>query len=203
MHRSPTTLSTAYFEEKYRRDIDPWGFRSSVYEHNKYQATVGALGRPRFQAGLEIGCSIGILTAMLARRCETLLAIDTSQTAVAEARRFCKSASNVTFAVNTLPQEYPAGTFDLIVLSEVLYYFSFQDLEDVAVRCAEAIHPRGEIILCHWLGETDYPLTGHQASDLFATAIHETLPVRTVLQNDGYRLERLSSPNKRDATPAK
>ena len=193
MSRPTTTLTTTYFEEKYRRDIDPWHFQTSAYEQEKYRATLAALGKSRYQAALEVGCSIGILTAMLATRCEALLALDTSQTAVAFAKQHCQANANVTFAVDTLPDGFPAGMFDLIVLSEVLYYFSDSDLRDVAQRCAQALRPRGVIILCHWLGETDYPLTGHQASDLFAEAILKTLPIRTVLQDDVYRLERFAS----------
>jgi SAM-dependent methyltransferase len=98
----------------------------------------------------------------------------------------------VTFEIACLPEEFPPGAFDLIVLSEVLYYFSISDLHRVAQQCLEALEPGGDIVLCHWLGETDYPLAGTDASELFAAAVAAKLPIRTVLHDDVYRLERLS-----------
>ncbi|MBI5132567.1 MAG: methyltransferase domain-containing protein [Rhodopseudomonas palustris] len=191
MSRRTETIAADYFEQKYRADIDPWRFRSSDYEREKYQSTLAALGRPRFARALEVGCSIGVLTAQLAPRCDRLVAIDASQTAI-DAARAGDVPANVTFDVATLPQQFPAGRFDLIVLSEVLYYFAPPDLARVAQQCLDALLPDGEIIMCHWLGETDYPLTGLEASDRFATAVASRLPVRAIVNDAVYRLERLS-----------
>ncbi|MCG6205863.1 nodulation S family protein [Rhodopseudomonas sp. HC1] len=192
MSRRTETIAADYFEQKYRADIDPWRFRSSDYEREKYQSTLAALGRPRFGSGLEVGCSIGVLTAQLAPRCDKLLAIDASQTAI-DAARAGGVPANVTFDVATLPQQFPAGRFDLIVLSEVLYYFAAPDLAGVAQQCIDALRPDGEIILCHWLGETDYPLTGLEASDQFFQAVAARLPVRAIVKDEVYRLERLGA----------
>ncbi|MFC0240665.1 class I SAM-dependent DNA methyltransferase [Rhodopseudomonas telluris] len=192
MSRRTETIAADYFEQKYRADIDPWRFRSSDYEREKYQSTLAALGHPRFASALEVGCSIGVLTAKLAPRCDKLLAIDASQTAI-EAARAGGVPANVTFEVATLPQQFPSGPFDLILLSEVLYYFATPDLVRVAQQCIDALLPDGEIILCHWLGETDYPLTGLESSDQFAEAVAARLPVRAIANDEVYRLERLSA----------
>lgn len=186
-----SSLPASYFESKYRDDIDPWQFRTSDYERSKYDATIGALTKARYRHGLEVGCSIGVLTAMLSQRCEQLLAIDASPTAIAEARR--NGPSRVDFRVAAIPDDFPEGSFDLIMLSEVMYYFSADDLYRSAELCLSRLAPESEIILCHWLGPTDYPLTGHQASDLFAAAVAARLPSRTILHDAIYRLERLSA----------
>lgn len=191
MTRRTSTITADYFEQKYRADIDPWRFRSSDYEREKYQSTIAALGRRKFASALEVGCSIGVLTSLLAPRCDALLAIDASPTAIEAAR--ASAAANVTFAVATLPQQFPPGGFDLIVLSEVLYYFALPDLNRVAAQCIDALRPDGEVILCHWLGETDYPLTGREASDQFAAAVAVRLPARAILRDRVYRLEQLSA----------
>jgi SAM-dependent methyltransferase len=188
--RAKGTIPPSYFEAKYRADIDPWGFRTSQYEQQKYQATIDALSRRRYQRALELGCGIGILSAKLAARCDRLLALDASETAIAEANR--QNLANVDFDAACLPTDFPTGHFDLIVLSEFLYYFSATDLKVVAQRCVDALDQRGEMILCHWLGDTDNPLTGREASDLFAAFASARLPVRTTLNERGYRLERLS-----------
>ena len=190
MSRKTETIPPQYFENKYRSDIDPWKFRTSDYEREKYAATIGALGRQRYASALEIGCSIGVLTALLAGRCDQVLAIDASATAIAAARETV--VKNATFQVGNLPQDFPAGKFSLIVLSEVLYYFVAADLARLAALCVAALRPGGEIILCHWLGETNYPLTGRAASDLFAQAVAAILPSRALIRDDVYRLERFS-----------
>jgi SAM-dependent methyltransferase len=191
MTRKTATIPPEYFEEKYKADLDPWRFRTSDYERDKYQATLGSLTKDKYSAGLEVGCSIGELTKLLNPRCANLLAIDGSATAIEAARSV--NDRNVSFCVANLPEEFPKGSFDLIVLSEVLYYFEKSDLQRVAQSCMDAISRDGDIILCHWLGESDYPLSGVEASELFAHIIARTLPVRSILHDATYRLERFSA----------
>jgi len=189
--RHKDTLPANYFENRYRADIDPWDFRTSAYEREKYEATLAALGKPSYADALEVGCSIGVLTTKLAQRCEHLLAIDASQTAIDAAR--VAAPPNVTFETHMLPDSFPKGSYDLILLSEVLYYFSAADLRRVAELCCESLSADGEIVLCHWLGETDYPLTGVQASKMFADAVAMRAPVCRILRDDVFRLETLTA----------
>ena len=116
--RKNETIPPEYFEKKYKADIDPWHFRTSEYERDKYQATLGSLTKDKYASALEVGCSIGVLTRLLSPRCVRLLAVDASSTAIEAARSI--NDPNVTFRVANLPAEFPKGTFDLIVLSEVL-----------------------------------------------------------------------------------
>jgi SAM-dependent methyltransferase len=184
------SLLPSYFDAKYQEDIDPWQFRTSAYERAKFQATLETFTRPRYQSGLEVGCAIGVLSALIAPRCEYLVAVDGSSTAIDEASR--QRLPNVRFRKAFLPDEFPDGSFDLVVLSEVLYYFSEQDLRALAEKCLASLQPTAEMILCHWLGETDYPLTGRQASELFAQAVATRRPGRAILHEGIYRLERLT-----------
>ena len=61
-----------YFEGIYADGPDPWGFETSEYERRKYDLTLAALPRRRYARALEPGCSIGVLTADLARRCDAV-----------------------------------------------------------------------------------------------------------------------------------
>jgi SAM-dependent methyltransferase len=194
--RSTSSIPPCYFEKKYLEEIDPWHFRTSTYEREKYEATIAALSQPRYPNALEIGCAIGVLSARLASHCGRLLAVDASPTAIAEAAR--QDLPNVRFEEAVMPSEFPEGCFDLIVLSEVLYYFSERDLERLADKCVNALSDRGDILLCHWLGETEYPLTGHHASDLFYETVSKFRPARAMLHEGIYRLERLSFRDKRE-----
>jgi SAM-dependent methyltransferase len=189
--RKSATIPPEYFENKYQADIDPWQFRTSEYERKKYEATLHSLTKPKYETALEVGCSIGVLTRLLSPRCVSLLAVDASATAIEAARAI--NGADVTFRVADIPARFPVGTFDLIVLSEVLYYFDEADLARVAEACTNSIADNGEIVLCHWLGDTDYPLPGAEASELFARHIRPVMPVRSILQDAIYRLERFSA----------
>ncbi len=196
------TLQPDYFESIYQRDPDPWRFRTSGYEADKYAATLDCLTRPRYRRALEVGCSIGVFTRLLAPRCEALLSIDVSDRALDIARQDCADLPHVEFRRAAVPAEFPAGRFDLIVLSEVLYYLAEADLHRVAEQVVHALEPGGEVVLCHWLGESDYPLSGDEAATSFLEATLKPFPVRYGVRRPEYRLDRLSaeSPERRAET---
>jgi len=87
-------MKPAWFEALYASDPDPWRFATSDYEATKYDNTLAALGERRFAAGFEVGCSIGVLTARIALRCDRLLAVDVAAAAL-ERDRLRRSAADV------------------------------------------------------------------------------------------------------------
>ena len=115
-------LDREYFENLYAESLDPWGFETSEYERRKYERTLGVLAHRRFRRALEVGCSIGVFTEMLAPLCHELLAVDVSEKAIAVAEERLESIPQVRVELRRLPEETPEGPFDLIVASEVLYY---------------------------------------------------------------------------------
>ena len=187
MTRRTASIDPAYFEQLYAADPDPWRFATSEYEREKYAATLAALPAVRFPAALEVGCSIGVLTAQLAARCGQLLALDVADAALAQARHRCPG---VQFERRRIPDEWPDGTFDLIVLSEVLYYLDRAGIERSAALARDALMPGGCILLVHYLGGTDYPSTGDEAAEWFIAASGLT-PDRQV-RADLYRIDRLA-----------
>jgi trans-aconitate methyltransferase len=152
MSEPPT--APGLFESMYQKSYDPWDFASSEYERGRYQAVMTMLQRERYRSAFEPGCSIGELTALLAPRCEELLAIDLSPTAIARARQRCSSYPNVQFEVADLEQFDPDRKFDLIVLSEIGYYFDRAHLEAILRRLASRLADDGELLSCHWLGHS-------------------------------------------------
>jgi len=184
------SLGRDYFEAIYQEDPDPWKFATSAYEDEKYGATIGALSRATYADAIEIGCSIGVLTARLALRCRSLDAVDLSPTAVAKAKIVCAAFDNIRFHDAAAPHGLPPGPYDLIILSEVLYYLDRTDLATMARWCRQHARAGCEIVLCHWLGPTDYPLRGALASELFLEAMQPCLKSHTVLHDEIYRLER-------------
>ena len=164
------TLHQQYFENMYLNNKDPWSFETSRYEQEKYTATIGAIPAGQYARALELGCSIGVLTAMLAERCEHLLSMDISETALAQARQRLSASSNVEFLHGGIPGDFPAGSFDLIIMSEVGYYLSSGDLKRTRDLILQALAPQGLLILVHWTHfVADYPLTGDEVHEMFST----------------------------------
>ncbi len=183
-----------WFETLYGTEPDPWHFATSDYERQKYAATLAALSRSTYGRGLEIGCSIGIFTRQLAPRVGKLLAVDVVPNAIEAARRECRDQPSVEFSLTRVPDELPAGRFDLITLSEVGYYWDHTRLEDFAAWLATALAPGGECVLVHWTGETDYPLTADEVHDGIIRATSGFLRVRRSTAEETYRLDVLEAP---------
>ena len=128
------TLRPEYFDTLYAADPDPWKFATSPYERGKYTLTLNAMPKPRYRSALEVGCSIGVLTRSLASRCDAVVAIDAAQTPLVEARRRCADLPGVRFEHMFVPEQWPDGAFELILLSEVIYYLSRNDVARLAAR---------------------------------------------------------------------
>ena len=165
---NPKSLTTEFFEQLYQGSPDPWQFATSEYEAQKYAATLNALPRNLYQAGFEIGGSIGILTEKLARRCQSLLSVDVSQIAQQQAIDRCLHLNNIKFELMSVPQSFPTASFDLIVLSEVGYYWSWEDLHQAQDLILDRLRSQGHLLLVHWTADTGIlPLTGNQVHDDF------------------------------------
>lgn len=165
------TVSKEFFEKKYLADPDPWSFSSSSYELNRYDETVRLLGDRSFNRAFEPGCSIGMLTERLAGRCGHLYAMDISPTAVASARQRCGRYPNVTIVEGALPDYLPDDTFDLIVFSELGYYFDRDVLAAVRDQLTDRLVAQGVFVGVHWLGiSADHLLSGDEVHEVLRSS---------------------------------
>lgn len=157
------------FDQVYELDSDPWAYENSWYEQRKRSLTLGLLGRPTYRHILEIGCSIGYTTRELAPRCQTLTATDASAKALSHAAELLADQANVELIQGTVPLQWPKSSdpepFDLVVLSEIGYYLSLQDLGQVDRWVRANSSPDCELLLCHWR----HPIEGWESS---AEAVH-------------------------------
>jgi SAM-dependent methyltransferase len=189
------SLPPSYFEDVYRAKLDPWDFASSPYEAAKYQATLAALPRARYDAAFEAGCSIGVLTEQLAPRCAQLLAVDVNDSALDQARTRCARFPHLRFARGQLPAEFPEADFDLILISEVGYYLAYPDLLGLRAVCINRLRPGGHLLLVHWTPPVpDYPLTGDQVHAAFLELANDAqAPWRRLAarREEKYRLDLL------------
>ena len=86
----------------------------------------------------------------LAERCESFLAVDASSAALAHASRRLAHLPSAQTRHLTVPQDWPEGAFDLIVVSEVGYYLSPGELAALFERIEATLLPGGTLALCHW-----------------------------------------------------
>jgi SAM-dependent methyltransferase len=144
------TTPIAYFADMYDRNPDPWSFETRWYDARKHALTEAVLPRRRYRSGFEPGCSTGRLTARLAPRCDRLLAVDAVPAAVQTAAARMADQSGVTVRTARMPQDWPDETFDLIVLSEIGYYFDDADLAVLLDRLTASLEPGGDLVAVHW-----------------------------------------------------
>jgi len=183
------TTSADFFEAKYQAKSDPWNFSGSAYEQERYQRILEMLDDRIYRYAFEPGCSIGILTRELAGRCDFVEALDFSETAVQLAKTRCQDLSNVTVIKTSIKKYRPAQQPDLIILSEIGYYFSLAEWNEILENLlANCLYP-ATVIACHWLGQSeDHILSGD--------AVHESidqqsnLKLITRLRFDHFRLDR-------------
>ncbi|WP_342051020.1 MULTISPECIES: class I SAM-dependent methyltransferase [unclassified Cupriavidus] len=129
---------------------DPWGFESLWYEARKRELLLASLPHRRYPRVFEPACANGLLTGALARRASHVLAMDTVPQAIALAKQRLAAHRNITLRVGTLPRDWPAQTFDLVVLSEFGYYLSADQWQHVVTRAAACLSDDGAIVACHW-----------------------------------------------------
>lgn len=156
MNRSAPGLDALpdHFEALYAGDDDPWQVRVRWYERRKRNLLLACLDRPRYASVFEPGCGNGEMSAALAGRCDRLLACDGAASAVAAARRRLAALDHqgiVCVEQRRLPAKWPAGqAFDLIVISELAYYFDAAAIAALANAAAASLVDGGVLVLCHW-----------------------------------------------------
>lgn len=189
MNRAQTSLPPAYFETMYRGSADPWNFATSPYEHAKYAHSIAALQQRHYPTALEIGCAKGELTSRLAPHCGQLLSLDVSETALHAAASRCAAFPHVRFVQMTFPSSAPHHPCDLILLSEVAYYWDDADLAQAAIWISAHLNKGGDLLLVHWTGATDYPQSGDQAVTKLQTHLGTAVHIITAERRAEYRLD--------------
>jgi len=175
----------AHFESLYAADEDPWDVRTTWYERRKRAILLASLGQARYRSAFEPGCGNGEMSAALAARCERLLACDGAASAVAAARRRLHGAAPqaVRIEQRSLPAQWPTDErFDLVVISELAYYFDAAVLQDLLSRTHAMLEGGGELVMCHYLRDFDDRVSA--TADAHALAGRLPGMVRTVRHLD-------------------
>lgn len=169
MLQLPAMRGRPYFDELYgRSDGDPWGFDTRAEEQLKFTRTLDLCGPGPFERVLEIGCSIGTFTELLAPRCTSLLATDISEKAVRVARGRLAALPQVTSETRDVRHAFPRGAFDLIVASDIFYYWTIDEIVDVLHDIERRLAPGGMLVTLHYVPRIGTVLDGDEVHDLLA-----------------------------------
>ncbi|WP_144763472.1 PIG-L family deacetylase [Curtobacterium sp. 9128] len=150
------------FDAHYARKPEGWDFDGSWYERRKRAVTLAALPRERYRSALEIGCATGVLTAALTERADDVLGTDIAAAPLERARA---RAPRARFVQASLPSEWPDGTWDLVVMSEVGYYLSAADLDRTIDLVLDHLADDGVLVACHWRHPDDEAVSSGDVVD--------------------------------------
>ena len=194
------SYSESYFDTLYRGNTDPWQYQTRWYEKRKRDMCLAVLPQSQYKNGIELGCGNGVLSELLARRCQALVSLDGNHQAVQLAKARLAELSHVKVIQGVIPvklfslkaallEAYPlaentpvmAAPFDLIVISEILYYLSPTDIDIVIAWIQQNLAIGGTLLCCHWRYAIEgFVMTGetvhkrlHHAFNLMANDKHQ------------------------------
>jgi len=153
----------SFFDDLWARG-DPWELEASDFERERYARLIAMLDQSKYARILEIGCGAGAFSRLLAPMAQQLIALDVSSRAIAAARAAQGSINHVEFrAANVMDYDPKAeGPWDLIVMSETIYYlgwlYSFFDVAWLASELFAATRTGGELLLANTQGDALEPL---------------------------------------------
>ncbi|WP_240670033.1 class I SAM-dependent methyltransferase [Actinoplanes solisilvae] len=149
------SVSLDYFSGLYMAKDDPWDLATKWHDQRKYAVTVASLPREHYRSCYEPGASIGLLTRLLAARCDEVLAVDSVDSAVEQGRAIVADLPNVRFERAELPAELPDAAYDLIVVGDLLYYFNEADLHATLDGLVQRLEENGDIVAVHFRDRAD------------------------------------------------
>jgi 2-polyprenyl-3-methyl-5-hydroxy-6-metoxy-1,4-benzoquinol methylase len=136
------------FEHKYRRHGDYFGYRSNPYELEKYERTLTCMleWRRGKSSALEIGCSVGVFTSMIADKFDKVIAVDIAREALSIAAGEVGGAGDVGYVQSDLLSLDLDRTFDVIFCAEVLMYVREADAQKACAVLDKHLASNGLII---------------------------------------------------------
>ncbi len=146
------SIQTGNELDEFYSDADPWGYERNVDDQRRRVELLASLPRTRFRRCLDIGCGNGFVTFSLPA--EQVMGVDISAAAIAWAEKASTHESQperFSFRHSSIFQlDESLGTFDLIVITGVLYdqYIGrgaplIRNLIDARLECG------GTLVSCH------------------------------------------------------
>ncbi|MGO4319893.1 class I SAM-dependent methyltransferase, partial [Agrobacterium sp. MCAB5] len=128
---------------------DPWNYDKTPDDQTRIEMLLSELPKQSYERVLDIGCGNGFLTAHLPGK--EIIGVDVSEKALNWAQKRC-SDSRYSFRQAGIFDLHPEqlGTFDLIVITGVLYpQYIGNALELTRLRIDSILRPSGILMHAH------------------------------------------------------
>ncbi|MFM8479386.1 MAG: class I SAM-dependent methyltransferase, partial [Planctomycetaceae bacterium] len=138
------------FLRRYRQGrADAWGYVGNADHEARAIRILAALPDWPVADLLELGCAEGFLTRRFLERGVAVTACDLSAEAIERARSWCGNNARVQFHVGDIRSQLPGGTFDVCLLSDVLYYLSPAEIRKLSNQLSSRLRPRRRLIFAN------------------------------------------------------
>ncbi len=155
-------MKDQYFLDMCAAEPDPWGFERRWYEQRNYQVTMACLVRDR--RVFEPECSVGVLTALLADPgglCRRPGHRPGGPRADDRESPRCWRERPCLRRTLGHADPWPETGYDLVVISEVLYYLEADEAGQFMAQTVEHLDADGHVVVAHWQTRVpEYPLSG-------------------------------------------
>lgn len=185
------TIPPSYFIGRYAARSDPWELSNSQYEVRKRQHVLEMLPRSHYHRGYEPGCARGDLTRLLAPRVAELWAVETVSKAITITNKTCASYSNVRTIRADIRYWTPPGPIDLVVFSEILYYFSASDFHRIISQIGAQLSNDANVIAVHRCRRPGAGWNATQLHKVLTLTLGGTITAQS--QNQDYEIAVLSA----------
>lgn len=171
-------MTVSHFEDMYSADPDPFGLGERWYERRKMAVVMASLASERYSSVWDTACGTGHLAELLVPRSERLLATDASPAACRLTADRLADSPDVRVGVHLLPDPPPGDRrFDLVLLSEVLYYLDDQGRAAAARTVGAVTDPSAdaEVLAVCWREQpSDAAVSGEESLRELHSALQAT-----------------------------
>jgi SAM-dependent methyltransferase len=145
------------FNRVYDLENDPWDIGdATAFRYDRYRELL--LAHRRGGVLLDIGSGLGAFLARFSPDFETLIAVETAGEAVRRGRELRPHIRFVHSSAEHIAQtELDAGTYDAIIVSDVLCYLRPPDRTAVLSWVADHLNPGGHALVAGWCPGGRYP----------------------------------------------
>lgn len=138
-----------YFELKYLRG-NPYSVEMSPQDIEKFNLAFDHINERRYDSILEIGCGDGYFLQIYFPLSETrILATDISKLALKMAKERLGDQRNIEFRQFDLLVDDLDERFDLVICSEVLCYFTLEQLVSIIPKILRCLKENGILLSIH------------------------------------------------------
>lgn len=130
------------------RSADPWRLETNQFEHARYETMLSMIvGSAPYERALEVGCAGGVFTQQLLAACRRLSVLDILPAALARTRLRLAGSGGIHWLVGDIAEHRCKDHYDLVVLAEVLYYFTDRHRFAAAVgNVVDLLQPGGLLL---------------------------------------------------------